>query len=454
MTISKSFLGKLLAALLMICILPGFVFAEEPEPARYEIITPEDLFTICEDPTGIYELANDLDMTGYEWRPIDFSGRLEGNGHAILNLSVSGVSDSHAITYDGNRKPYDTYFSGMFGCLVDAEISDLKLLNIRAFTETDLPCFLGSFAGYSDHSMIINCEVNGILELRAHDRMFGVGGIVGYGNGMIEQSKADMTLICTDTDPGKKDEQFLGGAYAAGYVDLVNNQIIVDGYDSDHGYVHNGGAVGMYIQYPLETNVKGYINGNTVTGKITFFEDNYDRRAYCEAYVGETMNWRYQQKDNTASFVRDERFVYDVELRPEMCTDPTYTETMFAFGCDDYGYTEYVCDSCGYTYKDNYTPLVHSVTNWSVVTAATVEDEGVSSGECDKCGALQERTVPRIEPTEPATVPETLPPAEATEAIIEQSAGEKDNRIPVYAAIGAVLIAIGGTTAYCLLKKR
>lgn len=435
----------LLCLMLIIGLAPVRVWAEETDEQIYEICTPEDLFKIGEDPSGTYYLMNDLDMTGLDWHPLDFSGRLEGGGHAILNLSVSGVSDTSAVTYDGNRKQYDTFFSGMFGCLTNAEICDLKLLNVRALVETDVPCFLGSIAGYSDHSLIINCQVSGQLELRAHDRMFGVGGIVGYGNGMIEYCKSDMVLICTDTDAATKDEQFLGGAYAAGYVDLIGNEITVDGYDSDHGYVHNGGTVGMYIQYPLQTNVIGYLNGNTVTGKITFFEDNYDRRAYCEAYVGETMNWRYQLLDNTESFLRDERFDYSRELRPEMCEDPVYSEQIQESDCQSYGYTEYRCESCGYTYRDQYTILTHRVSQWQTVKDPTVEETGLQTGKCDVCGLEQQREIECLEPTEPKqpqtepkTEPKTEPSLPAKQAPVE---AERITIEPLVSIAAVILLA-------------
>ena len=377
--------------------------ASEVEPQQYEIHTPEDLFKISDDPEGSYILMNDLDMTEYVWHPVVFSGKLDGNGHGILNLTVSGVSESSAVTYDGNRKTYDTFFSGMFGCLINAEISNLKLINIRGLIETDVPCFLGSIAGYSEHSSIVNCRISGQLELRAHDRMFGVGGIVGYGSGLIEECSSDMILICVDTDAQTKDEQFLGGAYAAGYIDLIGNEIIIHGYDSDHGYVHNGGAVGMYIQYPLTTNVIGYINDNSVTGEITFFEDNYDRRAYCEAYVGETMNWRYQLLRNTDGFKRNELFDYSVELRPEMCENPTYSAEEYQGACPDFGYTEYRCNTCGYTYRDQYTLPVHTVSHWETVKEATTEETGLQSGKCDRCGLVLQLETEKLEPTEPET---------------------------------------------------
>ena len=50
----------------------------------------------------------DIDMTGIDWTPWDFSGKFDGNGYTILNLSVTKTNRCTMKTYDGNRKEYDT----------------------------------------------------------------------------------------------------------------------------------------------------------------------------------------------------------------------------------------------------------------------------------------------------------------------------------------------------------
>lgn len=396
-------LAILLAALMLLGVLLPALRVNAAQMPAVEIHTPEELAAIANSPDGSYRLMADLDMSGVDWIPMDFSGVFDGNGHSILNLRFSESSGTTAVTYDGNRKTYATEFCGLFGQLCDAEVSDLHLINVRSVVETDAPCFVGAIAGFCKDSVIYNCTVSGQIELRAHDRMFGVGGIVGYGSGRVDSCQADMTLICVDTDAESKDEQFLGGAYAAGYIDVINSQVALDGYISDHGYVHSGGAVGMYIQYPLDTDIIGYLNGNTISGKITFFEDNYDRRAYCEGLVGETMNWRYQERENEIDFLRDERFEYDRELRPEMCTSPEYTTKVTAANCRSFGFTEYSCSHCGYTYRDDYTLCSHTVSVWRPISEATTTEFGSSEGTCDLCGESIERqdAMLQIEPTQP-----------------------------------------------------
>lgn len=393
------------------------------EPELIEIATVEDLLAIAENPTGSYILTADLDMSGIPWKSLDFSGSFDGNGHAILNLILSQPSDDRPLSYDGNNKGYETTYVGFFGTLVDAQVKNLKLLNVQALVETDEPCFLAGIAGFADHSLVENCVITGCLELRAHDRMFGVAGIIGSGNGMVTGCTVDMTLICTDTDSAAKDEQFLGGVFGTGFVSVTDCEIILDAYISDHGYVHSGGIGGMHMRYPLpDWKTVGYITGNCVTGKITFFEDNRDRRAYCEAEVGEPLASNTVIEHNTTAFLRNERFTYDTELRPETCTAPAYSQEVIPSTCQSYGYTLHTCSGCGYSYRDSYTLHAgHATDNWTQVKAATVAQEGLSRGVCDTCGLEMERTEPILPPEESTAEPtlssaEPIPEEETSEA--------------------------------------
>ena len=437
-----------LLVLLMLFTLSAAAMAEEAAPV--EIYTPEDLKKIADDPGGDYILMADLDMTGIPWKALDMKGgSLDGNGHAILNLTLAEMGELKPNSCDGNKKLYETAYFGLFGTLIDSEVKNLKLLNVRTVVEIDEPCFVAGLAGYAENATITDCTVVGTLELRAFDRMFGVGGVVGYGSGKVKNCTVDVTLLTVDTDATTKDEQFLGGVYATGFMDVRDCTVTIDGYTSEHGYVHNGGIVGMYMEYPLGTGQKGYVTGNHVEGKITFFEDNNNRRAYCKAYVGEALVNYYILDKNTQNFTRDERKDYSVELRPEMCENPSYTELVVPGSCDTYGYTKYTCESCGYSYRDHYTLFTHTVSLWTEQQAATLEAEGLALGYCDGCGIEQTRVIPMLEPEpEPlpttSAAPETIPQGEVT----HQVTPKKQNHLPL---IIAITIVVGCSVALTVL---
>lgn len=383
------------------------------------------------DPSGSYRLAADVDASGVEWFPYAFHGELDGNGYSILNLNVLVAGESIRETYDGNMKVYDTYFAGLFDELSGGSVRNLNLVNLRVRVETDSPCFVGAIAGYMENATIENCSVQGRLELWAHDRMFGVGGIIGYGCGEIRDCSADVTLVCVDTDASTKDEQFMGGVCAAGYPDLHGNVIKIAGYDSDHGYVHDGGLVGMYMFYPKGMKYKGSITDNYVSGKITFFEDNKNRRAYCNGFIGEIMNWDFENGRNKNDFERDEVFKYDVNLLPHSCDNPVMTEEVIEPSCE-FGYVKRVCETCGYEETDHYTLKVHDF-EWTDVKEATEKEEGLREGVCKNCGATTQESIPVIIPQkteEPEILPEgtfggDLSPSQNEEAAKEKKGSEK-----------------------------
>lgn len=448
----RIFLG-ILAMLLTVTMLAFPVFATEPTSgqtaAPVEISTPEELLRMAQDPAGSYILVNDIDMTGIHWKSLDFTGIFDGNGFAILNLELSEPGDAKPVSVDGNKKGYETSYVGLFATLCGAEVKNLTLLGVHAVVQSDEPCYLAGIAGYINDSVVSNCTVSGILELRAHDRMFGVGGLAGYGAGRFENCDVDVTLICTDTDETTRDEQFLGGVLANGFADIENCRVKIDGYVSEFGYCHNGGLVGMLFHYPLGDWICT-VADNSVTGKITFFECNTNRRAYCAALVGEPLTGKWSVRNNTEDFTRDERKEYDVELRPEMCENPVYTDTLIPSGCDSYGYTSHTCDACGYTYCDTYRVPEHIPGEYTQVKAPTVEEEGLETAHCP-CGQEFSRTLEKLPApsTEAPTVPETTVPVETEPEKEPMDLG------PVLTVIGiaAGIVAVGVVLYQPLRKK-
>lgn len=75
----------------------------------------------------------------------------------------------------------------------------------------------------------------------------------------------------------------------------------------------------------------------------------------------------------------------------------SYTAVVTEPTCTEKGYTTYTC-SCGDSYVDNYVDaLGHNYGEWNVVTEATEEVEGVERRECSRCGAFEEKTIPKKE---------------------------------------------------------
>ena len=419
------------------------------------IYCSEDLYKLADEPYGSFKLMNDIDMTGYDWTPVSFFGTFNGNGRAILNLSVSSLGSSVKDTYDGNMKVYDTSFAGLFDVLDGATVTNLKLLGVNVSVEdASTDCFVAPLAGYIENTEIESCTIEGYAYLSVSAKMFGVGGIVGYGGASsIKNTDTDMTLVCIDNDAENRDEQFMGGAYGAGYIDFDNCNIKIDGYDSDHGYVHNGGLVGMYVFYPQGTVYQGYVSNTRTEGMITFFEDNTDRRAYCAEFWGEVMNWDFTNTNNSSDFTRNEVYDYSTDLLPHYCSNPTYSEERIVSDCSGYTYTLYTCDECGYSYKGAYEVPVHShLSDEEIVTEATYEETGVSRRLCSDCNTYVYEVIPVKEKIviEEVTEAADYVPASVSEDSVSANGGKSAGKIIIPAIIG--IAAVGG--GFVFVKSR
>lgn len=364
-----------------------------------EIYDAKGLQAIANDPNGKYILMEDISLNNMDWYPINLFGTFDGNGHTIYDLKSTQLNTTSNISVDGNDKKYETYFSGLFGQAVNAVIKNVNIKACDIRITTDKNCFAACLAGYTENTEITNCTVQGDVYLYSKNTMCGVAGITGFGYGTVTGCQTDVTLVIVDqNDANKKCEQFLGGILASGYTDIENCIVNVKGYASIHGYAHNGGIVGMHYIHTLDNAHAGYVRNNVVNGFISFYENNKDRRAYCAAYIGETLNSHVTNQGNsTISFKRDERYEYDKILLPDACTNPVYLETVTEPTCTEMGFTKYACKTCGYSYVAQYTFLAHKAGDPKTVILPTYVETGLKKTCCTVCGeVITEVEIPKI----------------------------------------------------------
>ena len=382
---------SLIIALLI--LLPSTAYAA---PTATAIKDADGLLSIREAPSGSYTLEADIDMAGIDWKPLPFSGKLNGKGHTIYNLTVSSCGDEVRTTKDGNLKPYDTVFAGLFSVLEGGEVKDLKLKGERISIEEERHCYAGGITGYIDGGSISGCTVEARISLINHAVMTGIGGIAGFGCGKISRCVTDTELIFEDRNTASRCEQFMGGVLACGAADVDSNDITVRGYDSCSGYVHDGGLVGMYYACGMETDANSVCD-NIINGFISFFENNPDRRAYCGPAFGEYLQMPYYFHGNTDNFERRETWDYDTVLSPEKCASPDYEDDVTLPDCSSWGFTVRTCKGCGYSTVENYTPPRHTPGEWETVRKATYDKAGSERLRCTVCKkVIEERTIPKL----------------------------------------------------------
>ncbi len=346
-------------ALGMLLALAAIFFSAQAQDDVSLISTPQQLMAIRQNPSGNYALTADIDLKGFDWLPLPFSGKLDGAGHTIYNLEVSQTGLERAESVDGNRIRYDTAFAGLFSVVRDAEISNLNLLGADVTIDSGDSNFASLLAGFAENTSVIGCSVHGRVSLTQEGRMGGVAGLVGFGYGRFENNKVEAELVFIDANhKNKKTEEFLGGILACGYGDIKNNSVDVEGYASVYGFVHNGGVVGMYhVHHKEDKDIQGEVTGNSARAAIRFFERTDSRRAYCKAIVGEKLNRTVVIENNTTvDFKRIESKNYRVNLVPEVDENPDYLTDIISPTKEGFGYTMYTCKDCGYTYKGNFIP--------------------------------------------------------------------------------------------------
>ena len=345
----KRLISLLLALLLAAAAAPALA-----DEAVTEIADVEGLLAMARRPQGRYRLVSDIDMAGIDWTPIAFSGELDGGGHCLYNLHVTRAGEETRVTRDGNMKEYDTAFAGLFSVLENAAVKDLRLTGAQVDIENSTHCFAAILAGYVDRSTVSAVSVNGRVRMNSYSVMVGVAGLAGFGCGSFDRCDAKVELIFEDRNFDSRCEEFMGGVLACGIAEINACMVEIDGYDSCHGYVHNGGLVGMYYHCGTKYD-SGPVNNNIIEGRIRFFEDNPDRRAYCKAVIGESLSKPTQTNSNFDAFLRDEVKKFDVVLLPEQCAEPSYQDTVVPPTGGRWGYTKHVCSVCGYHWTDTYT---------------------------------------------------------------------------------------------------
>lgn len=408
------------------------LISPNPTASSADALTPirsaQDMHLLAEDPNGTFVLESDIDMSelapesgGANWMPIPFSGTLYGAGHTIYNLKIDRFGDETVETVDGNAKVYKTLSAGLFSALDGAFIQDLVIRGADIKVRGEAHCFAGVLAGWMQNTLVENCTIldsrvsltaacspePGVTD-KGKPRTScnaGVGGLAGFGAGngkgaesrtgnynQIRGCRVDTTLVFADEcDTSLKVEQFLGGVLGAGYADITDSSVNIEGWAAMRGYAHNGGLVGMFYVYD-GTDTIGLISGCQVSGAINFYENNRDRRAYCDPYVGEKMTWpKFSSLSST--FRNGETRTYSAKMTPEQCDQPQITDSVTPGSCHSLGWTTHTCAVCGHTWNDTFTPKVHQPGEWQIVRYPGNREDGLRIKECALCGEVAEQEV-------------------------------------------------------------
>ncbi len=151
----------------------GYTFFRLESDDVHYISTADDLLHMNDG--YYYELTNDIDLAGMEWRGSSFCGVFNGNGYAIKNMSFVGT-----VT---NRDADFGLFASANGVIENLNIEGARFVIKQEVTDGNNDYYLnvGCIAATTNGMVVIeNCTVDETTYINIDHYNGSVGGIFGY----------------------------------------------------------------------------------------------------------------------------------------------------------------------------------------------------------------------------------------------------------------------------------
>jgi len=135
-----------------------------------------------------YKLVTDIDLNGEEWAPIGvgdnrFQGHFDGQGYTISNYKITVANGS---------------YYGFFKGVLKGSVKNLNLTGYNIDIQTNGRYRIGGLAGWVTDSEIINCTVNGTLNLKTTDsNTQHIGQMLGYIDKTTEFETSSKVYGCS-----------------------------------------------------------------------------------------------------------------------------------------------------------------------------------------------------------------------------------------------------------------
>ena len=262
-------------------------------------------------------LANNIDMSGYNWVPIGnssyiYTGTFDGAGFVIMNMSVATTSYAGLFGYvSGTIKNVvvskatvesNYYAGGIAGRQSGGTITNCDVQNstIRSTYSSNSSIYAGGIVGYSS-ATITQCRgfANDVYaKQNSADKASSVynyaGGIVGYKSGGTLNTCANANGGTVSTYCGYPKYAYTGGiaGYTSAAINTSYNEAAVKGGDSVSEYSYTGGIAGYSSKAISDCFNKGSISAYAKTqeyGSSTYTILS-SKKTYAEG-VGELWLW-------------------------------------------------------------------------------------------------------------------------------------------------------------------
>ena len=216
------------------------------------ISTPDDLKNMSSK--YYYELKNDIDLSGLEWKGSKFHGVFNGNGYSIKNMSFVGSVN--------NTNAHLGLFSAGRGIIQNLNLENATIIaDLNADEEANYTAYVGGFVAYTTNINLYNCTVDeySIFSIRNNTSKYSyAGGLVG------ESASGSATL--TECENNASITALGRNGYAGGLIGSTLN-----GRVSINNCINNGNVTSEHhIAGGLVSNTsRGTISNSINTGNVT-----------------------------------------------------------------------------------------------------------------------------------------------------------------------------------------
>lgn len=160
------------------------------------ISTPEELMAISDDSWDsgrYYELTCDLDLSGYEWTPVDFpaNSTFDGKGHSIRNMTITRPQTSVGLFAGA----YEGYLMNLNLEDMDIHIQSDQLEELRYVGTLIGDHLINTGMGDEGMARVENCTVSGDISVSGQSSLYSVDILACIlANASDCESRVDMEI--------------------------------------------------------------------------------------------------------------------------------------------------------------------------------------------------------------------------------------------------------------------
>lgn len=163
-----------------------------------QICVKEDFALIDTQPTGGYELMNNIDLLGQLWQPITtFNGMFDGNNNQISDFTINNTLEkigffntnngtlknielsNYSINIEDENLPEILYIGGLASYSYKGVFDNCKITgDISVTTNLNMRTYIGGLVGLAIDTQISNCSFNGNINFK-NNSLAHIGGLAG-----------------------------------------------------------------------------------------------------------------------------------------------------------------------------------------------------------------------------------------------------------------------------------